>query len=171
MLPTTAQPSVNTQTMLSEADAFVAKWADFTEDDPRRTEILRRVARIYEALELVLNDAEARPGERVRAAEASLKAVETFARSTRVDMKGAMSGQRLDSWDALLAFVRNFHATYGAAENTLRHADPDGFSSYKTKYADFLATQGVRGAEGPKGTSEDDKENASGGSSPKRRPG
>ena len=143
MLPTTAQPSVNTQTMLSEADAFVAKWADFTQGDSRREELLRRVARIHECMSLVLDDPKARPGERVRAAEAALKSCETFARATKLNLKDSAGVSELDSWDALLAFVRNFHATYGAAENTLRHADENGFRAFRDKYDAFLAEQGI----------------------------
>ena len=168
MLPTTAQPSVNTQTMLSEADAFVQKWARFTDGDPRREEMLSRVAAVYAGLQPIVTGDYARtveavatslkptvaelvvvlkglptPGERVRAGEVVLKGVESFARATRLNLKDSASGKRLDSWDALLTFVKDFHAQYAAAENTLRHADENGFRAFRDKYDAFLAEQGI----------------------------
>jgi len=128
---------------MDSTEVFVRQWRTFTGDDPRRVELLRRVARIHECMSLVLDDPKARPGERVRAAEAALKSCETFARATKLNLKDSAGVSELDSWDALLAFVRNFHATYGAAENTLRHADENGFRAFRDKYDAFLAEQGI----------------------------
>ena len=139
MLPTTAQPSVNTQTMLSEADAFVAKWADFTQGDSRREELLRRVARIHECMSLVLDDPKARPGERVRAAEAALKSCETFARATKLNLKDSADASQIDTWDRLLEFVRDFQREYMVAEHLLRGTSPNGFEDFKKKYDSLVA--------------------------------
>ena len=135
--------------MPDDAEAFVRKWSRFTEDDPRREEILRRVSTIYACLEPVLSDSDARAGEKVRAGEALLKATETFARSVRVDMKDSTEGRSLDTWGALLNFVREFHENYAQAENALRHKDEEGFAEYKRRYADFLREQSASGSLAP----------------------